>query len=182
MKNEITERDIFNFIFFPELISKEKGRLLATSSDFKDELEYYSLVKESLSDELYLETRKKIASMINVYKLENIIYLYPVEEFHNRNASKNLVLAAASPEEKPKISSKTFYDEEKTYIIKVINYEKSSKVFVFSTQYELIKDFELNILPQNLKYHISDNSAPLELDFNVEPDSISLEFNLTKRT
>jgi hypothetical protein len=181
MKNEITERDIFNFIFFPELISKEKERFLATSSDFKDEIEFYSLVKESLGDELNLEIKKKISSKVKAYELENIIYLYPVEEFHNRNASKNLVLAAASPEEKPKVSSKTFYDEEKTYIIKVINYEKSSKVFVFSTQYESIKDFELNILPQNLKYHLSDNSSPLELDFNVEPESISLEFNLTKR-
>jgi hypothetical protein len=181
MKNEITEKDIFDFVFYPESVTKEKERFLGTSSDFKAEIEFYSSVKKSLSDELYLETRKKIASKINVYKLENIIYLYPVEEFHNRNASKNLVLAAASPEEKPKISSKTFYDEEKTYIIKVINYEKSSRVFVFSTQYELIKDFELNILPQNLKYHLSDNSSPLELDFNVEPESISLEFNLTKR-
>lgn len=182
MKNEITERDIFNFVFFSELISKEKERFLATSADFQDELEYYSSVKESLSDELNLELKKKLSSKINVYKLENIIYLYLVEESHNRNASNNLVLAAASPEDKPKVSTKTFYDDEKTYIIKVINYEKSSRVFVFSTQYELIKDFELNILPQNLKYHLSDNSAPLELDFNVEPESISLEFNLAKRS
>ncbi len=181
MRNEITEKDIFDFVFYPESVTKEKERFLETSSDFKEEIEFYSSVKKSLSDELYLETKKKIASKINVYKLENIIYLYPVEEFRKKNASNNLVLAAASPEGKPKISSKTFYDEEKTYIIKVINYEKNSKVFVFSTQYELIKDFELNILPQNLKYHISDNSAPLELDFNVEPESISLEFNLTKR-
>jgi len=181
MKNEITERDIFNFVFFPELISKEKERFLATSADFKDELEYYSSVKESLRDEINLEIKKKLSSKINVYKLANIIYLYPVEEYPNKKTSDNLVLAAASPEDKPKISSKTFYDEGKSYIIKVINYEKSSKIFVFSTQYELIEDFDLLILPQNLKYHIEDNSAPLELDLNVDPESISLEFNLTKR-
>jgi len=181
MKNEITERDIFNFVFFPELIPTEKERILATSTDFQDELEYYSSIKESLSDEINHEIKKKLSSKINVYKPENIIYLYPVGEHTHKKQSNNLVLAAASPEDKPKISSKTFYDEEKTYIIKVINYEKSSRVFVFSTQYELIKDFELNILPQNLKYHLSDNSAPLELDFNVDPESISLEFNLSKR-
>jgi hypothetical protein len=182
MKNEITEKDIFNFVFYSELLSKEKLKYLESSTDFQIEINFYSSLKESLSEELGSEIRKKIASKIDSYKFVNIIYLYPVEEIHSHKMSNNVRLAAASPEEKPKVSSKTFYDEEKTYIIKVINYEKSSRVFVFSTQYEIIKDFELNILPQNLKYHLSDNSAPLELDFNVEPESISLEFNLTKRT
>ena len=182
MKNEITETDIFNFVFYSELISKEKVSYLESSSDFREEINFYLSLKESLNEVLGPEIRKKIASKINSYNLSNIIYLYPVDEYQSRKLSINVRLAAASPEEKPKVSSKTFYDDEKTYIIKVINYEKSSKVFVFSTQYELIKDFELNILPQNLKYHLSDNSAPLELEFNVEPESISLEFNLAKRT
>lgn len=129
-----------------------------------------------------MKFEKKIASKIDSYKPEHIIYLFPVDEYQNRKLPNNVRLAAASQEEKPKISSKTFYDKEKTYIIRVINYEKSSIVFVFSTQSELINDFDLNILPQNLKYHISDNSAPLKLEFNVEPESISLEFNLIKRT
>ena len=143
MRNEITEKDIFDFVFYPESITKEKGKFLEASSDFREEVEFYSSVKESLSDELNLQVKKKLSSKIKAYKLENIIYLYPVEEYTHKKPSNNLVLAAASPEDKPKISSKTFYDEEKTYIIKVINYEKSSKVFVFSTQYELIKDFDI---------------------------------------
>ncbi len=69
-----------------------------------------------------------------------------------------------------------------TYIIKVLNYDGKSKIFVFSPQFELIEDFTLIISPQNLTYHVTNNTAPLELDFNVEPESISLEFNLTKRT
>lgn len=182
MKNNITEQDLFNFVFYPDLISKDKERYLKSLQDFREEIEFYSELKESLNEKLSFEIRKKITSKIDVYKPENIIYLYPVEEYQNRKISNNVRLAAASPEEKPKVSSKTFYDEEKTYIIKVINYEKNSRVFVFSTQYEMIKDFELKILPQNLIYHISDNSSPLELDFNVEPESISLEFNLSKRT
>ncbi|MBW7843517.1 MAG: hypothetical protein H3C40_12405 [Ignavibacterium sp.] len=182
MKNEITEKDIFNFVFYPDIISKEKRKFLESSSDFRDEIQFYSSLKESIGEELNSEIKQKIALKVDAYKPGNFIYLYPVDEYQNRKMSKNVQLAAASPEEKPKVFSKTFYDEEKTYIIKVINYEKGSKVFVFSTQYELIKDFELNILPQNLKYHLTDNSSPLELDFNVEPESISLEFNLTPRT
>lgn len=182
MKNDITEKDIFNFVFYPESITKEKGKFLESSADFREEIEFYSALKKSLGEELHLDVKKKIALKINAYRIGNIIYLYPVEELKKQKHSNGLVLAAASKEAKPTISTKTFYDADKTYIIKVINYEKISKIFVFSTQYELIKDFELIILPQNFKYHLADNTAPLELDFNVEPESISLEFNLTKQT
>lgn len=181
MKNDITEKDIFEFVFYPESITKGKQKFLESSADFREEIEFYSSIKYSLDVDLDFETKRKIASRISAYKPDNIIQLFPVTEHYKSKRSNGLVLAAASKEDKPKVSTKTFYDEEKTYIIKVINYEKSAKVFVFSTQYEIIRDFDLNILPQKFRYHLADNTAPLELDFNVEPESISLEFNLTKR-
>ena len=178
---QITERDIFNFVFFREEFPEEKKDYLKNSLMFKEEIEFYSSIKNSLNEDINFETKRKIASKISAYKPVNVIQLFPVTEHYKPKHSNGLVLAAAAEVEKPKVSTKTFYDEDKTYIIKVINYEKSSKVFVFSTQYELVKDFHLNILPQNLKYHIPDSSIPLELDFIVEPESISLEFNLSKR-
>lgn len=179
---KITEKDIFNYVFFSEGLSKEKIVYLEDSPIFKEEIEFYSSIKNSLNEDINFETKRKIGAKIDSYKPVNIIYLHPVTEHYKPKRSNGLVLAAASEAEKPKVSTKTYYDEDKTYIIKVINYEKSSKVFVFSTQYELVKDFHLNILPQNLKYHIADSSIPLELDFIVEPESISLEFNLSRRT
>ncbi len=181
MKNDITEKDIFDFVFYPELLSDDKRIFLETSMDFKEEIEFYSAIKKSLSEELHLDIKKKIASKIKAYQVTNIIYLHAVEELKKQKHSNGLVLAAAYPEDKPKVSTRTFYDDDKTYIIKVINYEKSSRIFVFSTQIELMKDFYLIINPQNLKYHISDNTGPLELDFNIDPDSIQIEFVLEKR-
>ena len=178
---QITERDIFNYVFFREEFPEEKKDYLKNSLMFKEEIEFYSSIKNSLNEDINFETKRKIASKISAYKPVNVIQLFPVTEHYKPKRSDGLVLAAASEVEKSKVSTKTYYDEDKTYIIKVINYEKSSKVFVFSTQYELVKDFQLNILPQNLKYHITDSSVPLELDFIVEPESISLEFNLSKR-
>lgn len=179
---QITERDIFNYVFFREGLSKEKKDYVENSPLFKETIEFYSSLRDSLMEETDFDTKRKIALKISAYKPVNIIYLHPVVEHFKSKRSNGLVLAAASEEQKPKVSSKTFYDEDKTYIIKVINYKKSSKVFVFSTQYELVKDFHLNILPQNLKYYIADSSVPLELDFIIEPESISLEFNLSKRS
>lgn len=178
MKNDITEKDIFNFVFYPELVLKKKQEFLINSPDFKHEIEFYFSLKNSLMEELPFDVKQKLASKIKAYMNNNIIYLYPVEEIKKRKHSNGIVLAAASPEERPKISTKTFYDEDKTYIIKVIKYEKSSKVFVFSTQYELMKDYTLIISPNNTKYHMKDNSGPLEIEMPLDPDSISIEFNL----
>lgn len=179
---QITEQDIFNFVFFPDLISDDKSGLIKNSEKYKTEVEFYRSLKELLATDVDPGIKSKLAERVEAYKPVNIFYLYPAKENFKKNHSGRLVFAAASPDDKPKISSRTYYDKSMTYIIKVLNYDGKSKIFVFSPQFELIEDFTLIISPQNLTYHVTNNTAPLELDFNVEPESISLEFNLTKRT
>ena len=161
---KINERDIFNFIFYPELVAEDIRSFLRSIEDSSDAIIFYKELKESLELELPTEIKKKISEKIPLYKFSNVIQLFPVEEIKKKR--NGVVLAAASPEETPKIVTKTFYDEDKSYIIKVINYEKNSKIFVFSTQQEVIKNFDLIIQPNNEKYHIKDNSLPLELNQN----------------
>ena len=93
---QLTEKDIFNYVFYPELISKEKKEFLMNSQDFNNEIEFYSSLKDSLIDELPIEVKQKLASRIDSYKHLDIIYLYPVEEHFAQRKSNNLVLAAAS--------------------------------------------------------------------------------------
>jgi hypothetical protein len=187
LKDRITEKDLFDFVFFPALLSKEKFLYLENSNDFSKEIEFFTELKKSLQKEISYEERILISKKIPAYSVyvsnnaANIIHLYPVEL--PKKKVKGLILAAASENNgKPKITSRTFYDDNKTYIIKVINYENSCKIFVFSTQYEVIKNFDLVIAPQNLRYHIDENTVPLELDFNVLPESVTLEFNLIKQS
>lgn len=172
----LTERDIFNFVFYPNLVSEEKRSFLASIENSTDAIIFYKKLKSSLSVSLTDEVKRKLAEKIDVYKYNNILHLFSVEELKKKK--NDLVLAAASAEEKPKIITKTFYDADKTYIIKVINYTVNSKIFVFSTQQEIIKDFEIIILPENKKYHCNDNSLPLELSSPIEAEAIQLEFNL----
>lgn len=173
---KVTERDIFNFIFYPELLTEELRAFLSTIENSTDAITFYKELKISLEKEFSFDVKEKIAQRISGYKLYNIIDLYPVQE--QKKKRNGIVLAAASVEEKPKIITKTFYDADKTYIIKVINYTENAKIFVFSTQQEVIKDFEIIILPENKKYHCNDNSLPLELSAPVEAESIQIEFNL----
>ncbi|MGQ9644687.1 MAG: hypothetical protein ACUVT3_12585 [Ignavibacterium sp.] len=181
MKLDITEQDLFNYVFFPESLSPEIIHFLSNSKEFSDEIEFFSELKSSLNKELSLDEKKELADRIQSYHFNKIITLYPVK-YSAKKKVNGLILAAASDEvKKPIVSSRTFYDNDNAYIIKVINYENYSKIFVFSTQYELIKNFDLLINPQNLRYHIDDNSIPLELDFKVLPESITIEFNLTQQ-
>lgn len=175
---KVSEREIFNFVFYPELVREEIKMFLHSIEDSTDALIFYKELKESLSSDLSVETKKKISEKIPVYKFSNVIQLYPVEEIKKKR--NGYTLAAASPEETPKIVTKTFYDEDKSYIIKVINYETNSKIFVFSTQQEVIKKFNLIIQPNNEKYYIKDNLIPLELPTPIQPDTIQIEFCLSE--
>lgn len=173
---KITERDIFNFVFYPDLVREEIKIFLASIENSTDAIIFYKELKSFLNEPLSIEIQNKLSKKIRAYKFNNVIQLYPVEEI--KKTRNGIVLAAASVEEKPKIITKTFYDTDKTYIIKVINYTDNSKIFVFSTQQEVIKDFEIIVLPENKKYHCKDNSLPLELNSPVEAESIQIKFNL----
>ncbi len=149
---------------------------LASIENSNDAIIFYKELKSSLDVPLDNDLKKKLAEKISLYSFNNVIQLYPVQEIKRKR--NGIVLAAASVEEKPKIITKTFYDADKTYIIKVINYTDNSKIFVFSTQQEVIKDFEIIILPKNKKYHCKDNLLPLELNTPIEAESIQIEFKL----
>ena len=87
-----------------------------------------------------------------------------------------LLEAAASEENTPKMVTKTFVDDGKDYLIKLLTYGNKTKVFVFSTHDEIVKDFDIVIQPQNLRFHIEDNTEPLKIDQAIEAEQISLEF------
>lgn len=173
---KVTEKDIFNFVFFTDLVREEIKSFLYSIEGSNDEIAFYKELKNSIAEELRQNLKLKLFNKIIFNNMDNVIQLYPVEEVKKK--SLGTVLAAASLEETPKIITRTFYDYEKSFIIKVINYEKHSKIFVFSTQQEVLKNFDIVIQPQNQRFHIHDNLIPLELDFQINADSIKLEFNL----
>jgi hypothetical protein len=88
-----------------------------------------------------------------------------------------LVLAAASENNiAPKMETKTFVDDGKDYLIKFLTYGNNTKVFVFSTHDEVIKNFDIIIEPQNLRFHLVDNTEPLKIDQAIEADAVRIEF------
>ncbi len=176
-KINISEKDIFNFVFFNNLISKEKEEYLTGNSKFKVQLDFYKKLKDIFLEEIPNNIKEKIASGIEAYKMIKTFVLYPVDYEHKKKHSNVLILAADSlAAESNEIQSKTFIDEGKNYLIRLIKENSKSKIYVFSTHEPVMKNFTVVIKPQSVKYILNDNSKPLEIEGNIDPESIEIEF------
>jgi len=173
---KVTERDIFNFVFYPEMVSEEIWSFLSSIEDTSENVIFYKQLKSSLEMKIKPTVQSEIAKKINVYELRNVIILYPMHNPVKEKKHDYLVLAAASDDNTPKMVTKTFVDDGKDYLIKILTYGNKTKVFVFSTHDEIVKDFDIVIQPQNLRFHIEDNTEPLKIDQAIEAEQVSLEF------
>ncbi len=172
---KITETDIFNFVFHPSLLDDEKSNYLKTIENSTDAIIFYKELKSDLEMNLSFTEKRLLAEKVPVYRLWATFELLPVPEKIVKK--KNGRLAAASTELIPSISTKTFIDGDKEFLIKVLSSDNKTKVFVFSTKEEIVKDFDLIIEPKELEYHMEDNSQPLEIYGTIEIDKIELRFS-----
>jgi hypothetical protein len=172
----IDEQDIFNFVFYSESLSADKKRIIESDNTVNEALDFYKQLKINLNREQSASLKELIAKKISAYTLANEIILYPLKTplIQKRNQSR---LAAGSIDLAPKMTTKTFVDSEKEYLIKVLSSEEVTKIFVFSTNDEVVKDFDIIIEPQKLKYHCEDNSEPLQIAQLIEAEKIQLSFN-----
>jgi len=171
---EITERDLFNLVFYKDLVDKDKCEFLEEDNSYRDEIEFFNSLKDSLSEEISPKFKKKIAQKIPAYNFSNVIVLYPAVEKKNRQKRKDKLVLAA--ELKSQHTSQTFSDEKKQYLVKLINSDSNTKIFVFSTSESELKNLKLTLHPKEKEYFLKDNSNPLEVNENVIVESISLEF------
>ena len=77
---KVTERDIFNFVFFPESVREELRAFLSSIEDTSEAVIFYKEMKSALNEEISPSLKKKIAEKIEAYKLPNVITLYPMHE------------------------------------------------------------------------------------------------------
>lgn len=172
----INEQDIFTYVFFPKKLSSDKRQIIASDKTLEDTIEFYRHLKRHSENEPSRSLQKKIAAKIPAYKLADVIYLYPLKDSKSQYQNGSH-MAAATKELIPKMTTKTFVDNEKDYLIKVLNYSDSTKIFVFSTKDEVVKNFEIILEPQNLKYHFENNSEPLIINHMIDAEKILLRFD-----
>ena len=172
----ITENDIFNYVFFRYLLKKEQIHSIEQNSQYVGNIEFYVDLKKRLIKDIPQEIKQRISDKIAQYKPTNKVLLTLIKEESVKKKKDFLVLAADSPKEEPRISTRTFVNKENGYLIKLINIKNSARIFVFSAYDEVLRNYKIILHPLEKTFFQSDNSIPLEIDYKIEADNIELEF------
>jgi hypothetical protein len=171
----ITEQDIFNFIFFQHLIDIEKKFIIENSPDYKYLLDFYRNLKADSEKAISDQVKHDLSIKINIYNHVRFFRLKKVDESKPPRKREFLVLAAASENEKPAVLAKSFLDENNKYLIRVIKTKDITKIYSFSSDEQEIQNFKIKILPSGKEFLMKDNSAPLELNEDLEFEEVHLE-------
>lgn len=171
------EQDIFNYVFFPHNLSSEIKKAIEENKDLTELIDFYKVLRTDSLKPISKSLRKKIAFGIPAYNLSDEIRLYPLPAVSLKNAGgRRLAAGSESRHLISEMSSRTFVDEDKEYMIKVVIYDSTAKVFVFSVKNDIVNNFDIIIEPSEARYHFKDNSQPLVMSSEIEIDSIRLEF------
>lgn len=172
----IKEQDIFNYVFFPDSLSTEMRKTIEVDENLKEVVDFYLKMRDKSKRHFPRSLKEKVASTIPAYTLNNEVHLFPLPAAVGKNQTeKRLAADSESRHLISKLMSRTFVDEDKEYMIKVINHESTTKVFVFSVKNDIVKNFDIIIVPRNNRYHFIDNSTPLLINGEIEIESIRME-------
>jgi len=172
----ITERDIFNFVFERSALPPETIEFIESTNTYREEIAFYESLKKSFNDTLSGDLKRKLSNRIPAYKHERVIELFPTRIENGRK--KNVVrFAADSPKTLPKISADTYIDANSEYMIRIIKEREITKLFIFAVSGEDLKDFKIVLHPCGTEYHCQDNSNPLEVGNGHPIEKINLIFN-----
>lgn len=171
----ITEKDIYNYIFFPHLLDEEKKKIMTESTDYAGLIDVYRGIKAGTEKIPDNSIKNSLAAKIRLYDYNRFFRLKNVEGEKPKRKREFTVLAAASENEKPSVTAKSFLDENNQYLIRVIKTTDKTRIYSFSANEQEIKNFKLTILPAGKEFIMKDNSAPLEIDEDLVFEEVQLE-------
>jgi len=176
-KININESDLFRFVFFPDKLTGDKMEYLSNKNIYEKEMKFFNYLKDSMQSDLAFSVKRKLADKIPAYSFSRMFELHPKKSENYKRKNDVLVLAASSPDITHSVTVKTFLDEEQNLLIKFLNFGDHSKVYIFSSHDEVLTNFKIKFLPQNIEYSLNDNTEPLKTDITSDPDLIRVEFD-----
>ena len=172
----ITEKDIFNYVFFKETLDSAKVTDIQENKSIHKQLLFYKELKEYLSQDISNNTKRKLAGKIPSYTLENVITLFPQELPDNSRRIKLLKYAAASSMDRT-ASVLTYINEDKNYLVRLHKEENKYKIFIFSTLQKELKNLQLTFSPSGETISLKDNQDPFLISLSQMPDKIEVRLN-----
>lgn len=167
------ERDLFNYIFYPTILSEErKNYILNNLVLFKREIELLSSIKSSLTEKITESVRKQIINKIKSFNRKTEIKLCKIN--YGGVDSDNLVLAADSPKLERKMRADTYIGSDSRFLIKIITNENENKIFVFNENISEMENIKIRIKPSNDIFSFNSTDNPLIIKPKKEISDISI--------
>lgn len=175
LMNNIAERDLFNYIFFNHLLSQNKKEFLEKNAEKYGQILFYKNLKENILDNINENIKEKLAEKISAYKKSPIILrLFPINFTPEQIPQEMPILAAASATEDPRVIAKSFIDEEKTFVIRLIKTDNKTKIYPFNLKDTKPQKIKITLHPTKDTYTM-DSDKHLELEDVEEIESVSVE-------
>jgi len=172
----INEFDVFASVFHPETLSDETIEYIEAGTEFREDLMYFKMLYNEQKNDTSQLDRQKLASRIGVYQpSSNIFMMHPYNPLHASEGQSKILYRAASMEADETVSSKTFMDASKSFLIKVNTSRNATSIYIFDFSGKVLKDINLKIFPSETTHHLDDNTHALVLPGKVEISHISLE-------
>jgi len=170
----INEQDIFKYVFSQQSLSEEKREYLHGNEKYESQISYYESVKNAIDSETSFDFKKKIAAKIPAYTLANTFTLHPLKIEEEKESPGKIIFAAKSKDEASKIKTKTFIDNEKNFLVRIINFENSTKIYLFTPADDKVENISIKILPSNEEHFMNNNDDPLVIDKRIDVEHIEL--------
>ena len=170
----IDEQDLFNYVNFPEKLSEEKKRYIASNPDlFKDELDFLNSIPKYDGSVLQADVKLKM----HLTKLgKNPKQIFRLVKLNSNPVQQNnirtLAADSASTNESPK--SISFSDAAASFLIKVIINKDNTKIYTFTSHNEELNNFSLFLKPSGGIHHLQSNKTHITLDHCLFIESIEL--------
>lgn len=172
----ISEYDLYLFVFHPEQLGDEKREYIAGNEKYEESISHFRELAMSANENISNSDRNLILSKISVYMPnDRIFFLYPLQSGADTRKQPKLQYRAASVEVEESVTSKTFMDSTKRYLIKVNITRQDTKIYIFSQSGEPLHNLTLRIHPGGSVHQMPDNLQPLVIREKIEVEHISLE-------
>lgn len=84
------------------------------------------------------------------------------------------VLAAASLSTEIHTVVSTFIDDEKNFLLKIVQFKNSSKLFLFTSEKNNLEHITLSIPQYDLTYQLADTTNPIVVGEKVDPENCKI--------
>ncbi|MDR3667296.1 MAG: hypothetical protein P4L35_10680 [Ignavibacteriaceae bacterium] len=169
-KIEITELDLFTFVLFRNELSKEKKEFIESNIElFADQIEIIKQSQIPLNDELKEEAISKCR--LPLEKKE--ILVFPLNYEITVPSEATLTLAAKSADIDIHPLTRTFIDEGKSVLLKLINEKGITKVFLFDSEGRSMEKYIITTYPSDIVISSNNDNPILNLNL-AEIEKISV--------